>query len=159
MAEGEFALVNEHLAAAMQKPPMGWNPVGDHELYVLLADVAAQERDEPMLTMYAPQAEAISVRLKHTLYQAIALRALGILDEIHGRIVRAQERLKESYGLFQQLEAHWQMGRTLFDLGRLSATAGRSREASEYFAQAANELESMGARAASERARIFMEGR
>jgi tetratricopeptide (TPR) repeat protein len=159
MAQGEFVLVNEHLTAAMQKPPMGWNPVGDHELYVLLADVAAQQRDETMLTMYVPQAETISVRLQHTLYQAIALRALGILDEMHGRMARAEARLKQSYELFQRLETRWQMGRTLFALGQLSATEGRSKEASEYFAQAVNEFESMGARPASERARIFMEGR
>lgn len=159
MAQGEFVLVNEHLTAAMQKPPMGWNPVGDHELYVLLADVAAQQRDETMLSTYAPQAETVSVRLKHTLYQAIALRALGILDEIHGRMARAEARLKQSYELFQRLETRWQMGRTLLDLGQLSAAEGKNKEASEYFAQAVNEFESMGARLAAEQARIFMEGR
>ena len=159
MAEGEFVLVNEHLTAAMQKHPMGWNPVGDHEIYVLLADVAAEKRDETMLGMYAPQAEAISARLKHTLYRAIALRSLGVLDELHGRTVLAEARLKESYDLFQKLEARWQMGRTLFELGQLSAVVGRSKEASEYFAQAANELESLGARPLLERVRTFMEGR
>lgn len=159
MAQGEFALVNEHLTAAMQKPPLGWNPVGNHEIYVLLADVAAQQQDETMLATYAPQAETISVRLRHTLYQAISLRALGILDEMHGRLVHAEARLKESYGLFQRLDARWQMGRTLFDLGRLSATTGKSEEASEYFAQAASAFESMGARPAAERAQTFMEGR
>jgi tetratricopeptide (TPR) repeat protein len=159
MAEGEFVLVDKHLTAAMQKPPMGWNPVGDHELYVLLADVAAQQRDEILLTMYAPQAEAISVRLKHTLYQAISLRALGILDEMRGSFAAAEAQIKESYGLFQRLDARWQVGRTLFELGRLSTAAGKSEEADQYFTKAANAFESLEARPAAEQVQTFLKSR
>ena len=159
MARGEFALVNEHLTTAMQKPPMGWNPVGDHEIYVLLADVAAQQRDEAMLAIYAPQAETVSIHLKHTLYQAIALRAMGILDELHGKFAGAEAQLRESFALFQRLDTRWQMGRTLFELGRLSAATGKTEEASKCFTQAANAFEFMGACPAAEQARAFMEGR
>ena len=153
MAQGEFALVNEHLAAALHKPPFGWNPVGDHEIYVLLADVAAHQRDETMLAAYAARAEEISSGLGHTLYQAMALRALAILDELHGEMGRAQARLKESLRLFQRMDTRWQMGRTLVNLGELSAAAGKVAEARNYFSQAAAAFEEMGAHSAAERAR------
>ena len=46
MAEGEFARMQHHLEAALKIGlSMGTAPGGDHDLYALLVDAAAQQRD------------------------------------------------------------------------------------------------------------------
>jgi len=144
MGRGEFAQVKEHLIAASEKPSVGWNPVGDHEVYVLLADIGAMHRDRELLSAYAFRSDEISLSLNHLLYHAITLRALAILDWLDHDFVRAEERLKESCQLFQQLETHWQIGRTLYDLGELSAGMGKHDEAKSYFTQAQAAFRIMG---------------
>jgi len=146
MGQGEFALVKEHLTNAIRKPPIGWNPVGDHEIYVSMADIAATLRDESLLSTYAAQSDEISLSLGHTLYHAVTLRALGILDWLHHDYPQAETRLRESCLLFQQLGTRWQIGRTLFDLGEMSTELGKMGEAKEYFSQALSAFEVMGAR-------------
>lgn len=144
MGQGEFAQAREHLMAAIEKPSIGWNPVGDHEVSVLLADIGAMHRDIPLLAAYALQADEISLSLDHHLYHAIALRALGILDWLNGESAQAAARLTESCRIFQQIDTRWQLGRTLSDLGEVSAGLGRSEEAESYFARSRNILEDMG---------------
>lgn len=146
MGQGEFALVKEHLTRAIQKPPIGWNPVGDHEIYVALADIAVIHRDEKLLSTYAAPSYEISLSLSHTLYHAVALRALGILDWLNHDYPEAEARLRESCHLFQQLGTNWQIGRTFFDLGEVSTALGKMEEAKEYFLQALSAFEMMGAR-------------
>jgi len=72
MAEGEFALVRQHLEIALSKSAT-W--VGEHDLYAMLADAAAQQRDEAALRQYTPLAEETASRYDHKLYQAVAHRA------------------------------------------------------------------------------------
>lgn len=146
MGRGEFAQVKEHLKAASEKPSVGWKPVGDHEVYVLLADIGAMHKDKELLSAYALRSDEISLSLKHHLYHAIALRALATLDWLDHDFARAEERLKESWQLFQRLETHWQIGRTLFDLGELSVDMGRTEDAERYFAQAQFAFSMMGVR-------------
>lgn len=145
MGEGEFALIKEHLTTAMRLPPVGWNPVGEHEILVLLADIGAMNRDEALLATYAYEADFISLSLDHLLYHAMAIRALGILDWLHRDYARAEDQLRESIRLFQQLETRWQLGRTLYDLGELSMDLGRTMQAREFFMQALLAFEEMGA--------------
>lgn len=144
MGRGEFAPVKEHLQAASEKPSVGWKPVGDHEVYVLLADIGAMHKDKELLSAYALRSDEISLSLNHHLYHAIALRALAILDWLDHDFARAEERLKESWRLFQRLETHWQIGRTLYDLGELSAVMGKHDEAETYFTQAQAAFRIMG---------------
>jgi tetratricopeptide (TPR) repeat protein len=146
MGEGEFALVNEHLTAAIQLPPVGWNPVGEHEIIVLLADIGALNRDEALLTAYASLADQISLFLNHHLYHAMAVRALGIFTWLQRDHAQAEAQLRESLKLFQQLETRWQLGRTLYDLGEISVDRGRIEQAKEFFSQALTAFEEMGAR-------------
>jgi hypothetical protein len=144
MGRGEFAQVKEHLQAASKKPSVGWKPVGDHEVYVLLADIGAIHKDKALLSAYALRSDEISLSLNHLLYHAIALRALAILDWLDHNFVRAEERLKESWQLFQRLETYWQIGRTLYDLGELAAVMGKHDEAKTYFTQAKAAYRIMG---------------
>jgi hypothetical protein len=150
MGRGEFALAKEHLITATETPPNGWNPIGDHEVYILLADIGALQRDKELLSAYALRSSRISLSLNHHLYHAIALRALAILDWLHHDLARAEVRLKESCQLFQRLETHWQLGRTLFDLGELSAIMGKQDEAEIYIDKAQSAFKTMGIPSAQE---------
>jgi len=70
MAEGEFALVRQILETALQTPSE-W--IGDHDLYAMLADTAAQQRDEEALRHYAPLAEATAIRYGHMLIRRLPI--------------------------------------------------------------------------------------
>jgi tetratricopeptide (TPR) repeat protein len=146
MAQGEFALINQHLSAAMQKPPTGWNPVGEHEILVLMADNAAMQRNAEALSSTAERAELISRQLGHPLYQAVSLRALAALQGLKRNYPAAEAHLLEALSIFQKLETRWQAGRTLFDLAEVLAAQDRKHEAVEYYNQAIEEFEAMQAK-------------
>jgi len=153
MAEGEFALVRHHLEDALQRTG-AW--VGDHDLYAMLADAAAQQRDQAALREYAPLAEETARRYDHTLYQAVAHRAWGVLHWLTGAAPAAEARLNLALALFQQLETRWQVGRTLFELGELALARLEAGTAREYFSRAHTAFEQLGAGrdAARTRARL-----
>ena len=62
MAEGEFALVRDHLEVAGSKPVSARGLLfHDNELYSMYADLAVSQRDEAKLRHYAPLAEETAV--------------------------------------------------------------------------------------------------
>jgi hypothetical protein len=131
MAEGEFALVRQQLEIALGKSA-AW--VGEHDLYAMLADAAAQQRDEAALRRYAPLAEESAARYDHKLYQAIAHRAWGIAHRLAGE--EAEPRLSQALALFQQLGTRWQVGRTLYELGELAVARRDAARARDYYGRA-----------------------
>jgi tetratricopeptide (TPR) repeat protein len=135
-AEGEFALVREHLEIALSQPSIGWIAFGDHELYNLLADVATQQRDEAALQKYASLAEEFASRYDHKLYRAIAHRAWGVFYRLAGQYAEADERLIQALEIFRQLNTHWQIGRTLVEMGELEVARTDNAVAREYLSQA-----------------------
>ena len=145
MAEGEFALVREHGEAALTSPSQGWISVGDHDLYNLLADAVASQRDEAALQKYAPLAEQFASRYDHKLYQAIAKRAQGVFHLLAGEYIEAESKLNQALDLFSSLNARYQIGRTLFELGELAAAQTNSSKAREYFTRSLEVFESMQA--------------
>lgn len=155
MAEGEFALVRQHLEAGL-KFASAW--VGDHDVYAMLADASAQLRDVSALRHYAPLAEETAARYGHTLYRAIAQRARGIAHQLAGEYAEAETRLKQALDLFQQLETRGQIGRTLFELGELAAARFDIVEAHDNYARALAAFESMGAIPDALRTRTALEG-
>jgi tetratricopeptide (TPR) repeat protein len=144
-AEGEFALVQEHLEAALPQGSIGWMAVGDHELYNLLADVAAQQRDVAALKKYAPLAEQFASRYDHKLYRAIAHRAWGVSHRLAGQYDEAQMRFDQALEIFQQLNTRWQIGRTLFEMGELALAQTNKAVARDHFYAALNAFESISA--------------
>jgi tetratricopeptide (TPR) repeat protein len=146
MAQGEFALINQHLSAAMQKPPIGWNPVGEHEILVLMADTAALQHEIEALSSTAERAELISRQLGHQLYQAVSLRALASLHGLKGNYPAAEAHLLEALAIFQKLETRWQAGRTWLNLAEVLAAQGRKHEAVECYNHAIGEFEAMQAK-------------
>lgn len=136
MAEGEFALVREHLEAALPKPSIGWIAFGDHEVYNLLADTAAKQSDETALQKYAPLAEEAAIRYNHRLNQAIAHRAWGVAHRLAGRYTESQIRFEKALEIFQELNTQWQIGRTLFELGELAVAQKDITTAHDNFTRA-----------------------
>jgi len=142
MAEGEFALVRQHLEAAL---PQTADWVGDHDLYAMLADAAAREGDLPALQRYAPLAEERAVRYDHLLYLAIAHRAFGVAHRLAGEPAEAEARLRQAVELFAEVEARWQLGRTYFELGRLAQARADEAAAIRHFTDALAQFRSQGA--------------
>ena len=147
MAEGEFALVKDHLAAAGSKPVVmrGGLVVNDNILYFMWADLAVLRRDEAGLRQYAPLAEDMARRDGHILFQASAHRAWGVLHRLTGDYVEAEARLNQALGLFQELETRWQIGRTLFELAELAVARTDSTVARDCFSRALEIFEAIRA--------------
>jgi len=160
MAEGEFALVREHLEAALGKPglpPGNFAPAGDHDLYAMLADVCARQRDLDGLLKYAPAAEELATRYGHRLYQAVAHRAWGVAHRLSGDYTQAGARLQQALALFTELGTRWQIGQTRLELGELAVTVNDVSEARDHFAQALEAFEALDARPDAARARAALE--
>jgi tetratricopeptide (TPR) repeat protein len=107
----------------------------DHEIYMTLADIAVEMRDINALREYAPNLETLADRDNHTLYLAIAHRALGVAHRLAGENTEAENRLKQALELFTKLDTRWQIGRTLFELGELNLNQSDTK-AREYYSQA-----------------------
>lgn len=158
MAEGESALVRQHLEAALGKPvnTLGM-PAGDHDLYALLADVCAVQRDLDGLRRYAPQAEALAARYGHILYQAIAHRAWGVAHRLASEYTQAETRLNQALELFRGLDTRWQIGRTFFELGELALAQKDSITARDHFSRALTMFDELGAAPDAARTRAALE--
>ncbi len=155
MGEGEFTLIRQHLKAALGLS-LSW--MGDHDVYAALADAAAREGDASAIRQYAPQAEALAARYGHTLYHAIAHRAWGVAHRLAGEYREAKERLSQALDLFSGLNARWQIGRTLFELGELAAAQANTAKARDDYTQALAAFETMRAVPDAARTQAALEG-
>ncbi len=149
MARSEFALVKHHLQQALDKTSTltKWGSAAhEQDVYALLADVAARERDAVAVRHYASLAEEMAARSEHTLYQGIAHRAWGVAHRLAGEYAQAEARLARALALFGELDTRWQMGLTLFELGELAVTQTHGAAARDYFSRALSLFEEMRAR-------------
>jgi len=142
LAEGEFALATQALELALTSQAE-W--IGDHDLYAMLADAAALQRDEMALRRYAPLLEELALRYGHLLYQAIAHRAWGVAHRLADETVAAEKRLQQALDIFRSLGTRWQLGRTHFEWGELAAAQGDVVAAHDHFTQAQNAFAAMQA--------------
>jgi tetratricopeptide (TPR) repeat protein len=133
MAEGEFALVSQAAETALQTSSE-W--IGDHDLYAVLADAAAQAGDAVALRRYAPLAEETAAHYGHTLYAAVAHRAWGVAHRLAGEVTKAETRLLRALELFRALDTRWQIGRTLFELGELALARSNTAMARDNYERA-----------------------
>jgi len=157
MAEGEFALIHEYGKAGLIRPSKGWATFGDHDLYSLLVDAATIQRDKDALSQFIPLAEEYAKRYDHKLYQAIAHRARGVLHRLAGEYVEAESKLNQALELFNEMNTRYQIGRTLFELGELSAAQKNADTAWEYFTRALEAFESLQAVTEMVRVRVALE--
>ncbi len=157
MAEGEFALVKDHLEVAGRKPVSSRGfLMNETERYSLLADLAVLERDEAALRQYAPLAEELARRDGHILFQASAHRAWGVLHRLTGDYAEAAERLNQALELFQGLDTRWQIGRTFYELAKLALARTDTTEARDYFSLALVAFEGIRAVPDAERTRAAL---
>jgi len=147
-AGGEFALVKENLELALELPgqPVKRGTMAhQHIVYMMLAEAAAQLVDVTALRRYAAQLEKLAVRDDHRPYLAIANRAWGIACRLENLYVDAGDRLQKALTLFEQMEAHWQIGRTLYEIAQLNLAQSNPAGAMEHFSRAQAEFEELGA--------------
>ena len=146
MAEGEFALVKDHLETAGKLPVSSRGFfMNETERYFMLADLAVQERDVVALRQYAPPAEEMARRDGHILFQASAHRARGVLYRLTGDYTEAEARLNQALDLFQGLETRWQIGRTLYELAELAKARADHTVTHDYYSRALVAFEEIGA--------------
>jgi tetratricopeptide (TPR) repeat protein len=148
VAQGEFALVRQNMEASLKTAgqPVVWGTMAhEHDVYMMLAEAAAQQRDAAAIRQYAPLAEELALRDDHKLYLAIAQRALGVERRLAGEYAQSEQKLKLALEAFRQLGAGWQTGRTLAELGELALDRSDPVSAREYFTQALAEFETLGA--------------
>ena len=157
MAEGEFALVKDHLEAAGKMPVSSRGfLMNETERFFLLADLAVLERDAVALRQYAPPAEEMARRDGHILFQASAHRAWGVLHRLNGDYAEAEVRLNQALELFQGLETRWQIGRTFYELAELALARTETAEAHDYFSRALVAFEGIRAVPDAERTRAAL---
>ncbi len=157
MAEGEFALVKDHLEAACGKPVSSRGfLMNETERYFLLADLAVLERDEAALRQYSPLAEEMAQHDDHILFQASAHRAWGVLHRLTGDFAEAASRLNQALELFQGLDTCWQIGRTFYELAKLALARTDTTEARNYFSLALVAFEGIRAVPDAERTRAAL---
>ena len=146
MAEGEFALVRQHMELALKKSASPADaPSGDHDLYAMLADAAAQQHDALALSHYAPLAEETATRIQHAFYTAIAHRAWGVGHRLAGEYAEGERRLNLALNTFAEMGTRWQSGITLFELGELKRAQRNTAAARDYFSRALIAFEAMRA--------------
>ena len=127
----------------------------DHEIYMTLADTAMELQDAEALSKYAPELEKLASRDHHKLYLAIAHRAFGVGHRLGGEQAPAETRLMQALELFTQLGAHWQIGRTLFELGEVNLTLAPTK-ARNYYSQALGYFEELNEAPYAERTRVAL---
>lgn len=131
----------------------------DHDVYILLADIAAQQRDADAVLKFAPRAEALATRDGHTLYLAIAHRTRGVAHRLAGQSAEAAARLDRALELFTELGMRWQIGRTLGELAELHRAGPDPDHGWELLVRAVAEFEAIGAAPDAKRARAVLETR
>jgi tetratricopeptide (TPR) repeat protein len=117
----------------------------EHIVYMMLVDSAALVRDESTILRYAPLLEDLATRDDHHPYLAIAHRAWGIAHRLAGDYEVAEARLKNAIELFRTLDTHWQIGRTLYELGELEHARSNTDLARDYFIEALETFEELKA--------------
>ena len=158
MAEGEFALMQQHLEAALKLISTAEVASGgDHDLYAMLVDGAAQQRDPVGLQKYAALAEETAARIDHKLHLAIAQRARGVAHTLAGEYPQAEARFKQALDIFNAYPAPWQIGRTLFEMGELAHAQMKTEQARDYFSHALSAFEELQAAPYAARARAALE--
>jgi len=158
MAEGEFALMQQHLDAALNIDlSIGSAPGSGHRYYALLVDAAAQQRDPVLLQKYAALAEETATSVDHKLHMAIAHRAWGVAHTLAAEYSQADVRFKKALEIFTSYPAPWQIGRSLFEMGELARLQMKMEQARDYYSRALSAFEELRATPYAAQARAALE--
>ena len=156
LAEGEFALVREHLSEAIRSPtdPVRWGSgMTDLDFRILCAEAAAQTRDAAGLAEHVPLAEESARSLRHRLYSAVAQRARGVGLLLAGQPGAAVDSHNQAADVFLALGTRWQLGQTLMARAEAQVSAGDLGAARDDWSRAAELFDALGALPAARQAR------
>ena len=156
LAEGEFALVREHLEQAIRTPtdPVRWGSgMTDLDFRILCAEAAAQMRDAAGLAEHVPPAQEGARRLGHRLYSGVAQRAHGVALLLAGQPGAAVHSHNQAADVFLSLGTRWQLGRTLMARAEAQVSAGDLPAARDDWSRAASLFDAQGAIPAARQAR------
>ncbi|MBL8163944.1 MAG: tetratricopeptide repeat protein [Anaerolineae bacterium] len=153
-AEGEFALVTQYMERALQSPLWFW---GKFNLYALLIDTAAQQRDLEALRQYIVPAEESALQNDHRLYLGVAYRSKGIMYRLMSDYQDAELWLTKALEIFEKLETRWQIGRTFYELGELARLQDNTTAAYSYYSKALANFEALGAAPDANRTRTALD--
>lgn len=128
-----------------------------HVVYMMLADSAARAHDEAAIRRYAAPLEELATQDEHRPYQAIAHRAWGVAHRLAGEYAEAEARLSQAMGLFEALEANWQVGRTLVELAELELARANQPSACDHLTRALALFEGLRAGPDEERTRLALQ--
>jgi len=159
-AGGEFALAKEQIedAIAATSQPVKWGTgPHEHDLYALLTDIAAQQRDLAAIHKYAPLAEQFAARDRHQLYLAMIHRARAVAHRLAGEYADAASRFNQALEIFNALGTRWQIGRTLVEYGELEEAQRNHASAREKYSRALVEFEAMRAAPAAAATRLKLQ--
>lgn len=156
MAEGEFALIRDHIEQALEAPtdPARWGSAAtEADLYACLADAAVEAMDPLALERYAPLALAAARHIEHRLYLAVAARAEGARLYATGRPAESLDAFTRALTSFDDLGTRWQSGRTLVLRAGSLAALGRQDDARADRRRAIDLFTAIGADPAAQMAR------
>lgn len=159
MAEGEFALVQQHLDQAVRvtNDPVRWgSAVTDLDFHIAYADAAAQAGDLPALEAHLPPAERDADQLGHRLYRGISLRARGVQALLQERPAEAVDFHTQALEIFEAMGTAYQAGRTLEARARARHRLGDLAAARADLQAAIIAFEGLGARPAARAARELL---
>ena len=148
LAEGEFALVQEELEAALQlsgQPVKRGTMAHEHIVYMMLTDAAVQLEDVDGIDKNLALLEPLAEKDEHQPYLAIAHRARGTVLRLNGALAEAEEHLNKALDLFGQFDASWQIGRTQCELAELAMALTDHKKAYDHYMQAQEHFEKMQA--------------
>jgi len=150
--------MQQHLEAALSIGVlMGTTIGGDHDLYAMLVDAAAQQHDQAALRKYAPLAEESATGIGHKLHMAIAYRAWGVAHTLAGEYLQAEARFKQALEIFNDYQAPWQIGRNQLEMGELARAQMKTEQARDYFSLALSAFEELRAAPYAARSRAALE--
>ncbi len=155
-AKGEFAQVKSSLESALDKsgqPVRRGTMAHDHQVYMLLTEAAAGQRDPAALAAYAPRLAALAERDGHRLYQAVAARAQGLASRLAGDLAASSAHLDRAMDLFAALGTRWQLGRTFFERAELAGVLDDAAGARDFLTRAIAAFETLNATPDLERTR------
>jgi hypothetical protein len=129
----------------------------DHDVYMILVETAVEQEDIESLRKFTPLLEELASRDRHKLYTAIAHRAWGVAQRLAGEKEESESRLGDALMTFRELNTRWQIGKTLFEMGKTARSFLDLAAASENFVSALAEFEALGAKPDSQRTRNELE--
>lgn len=148
-AEGEFALVQEQLQAALSRagqPVKRGSMAHEHDVLSLLVEAALRLANVAGLEEYLPRLEQLALRDNHRLYLPVARRARGIVHRMAARHEQARADLNAALEQFTEQGMRWQAGRTLLELGELERASGSETGARASYTRALAQFEALGAK-------------